>query len=243
MGLFTKKEVCPICGTKLKGDLLLKIKDNVTLCKNCTAAVNMESSMVAQQSVDDIRRHLAYREENKKKYDVFQSNLDIKVGAYVFKTDETQHLWYCTSNKKDKNPPLFLYSEIVGCQYTENGEPPVEEEKKSGLRALFGEKKEPVSIRSMKLHICLDNPYIQNIYIEMMELNDEIKSDSMKYKSNRKAAAKVMEALEGMRQCDQRIQLAAAQKAKQIPQMDERYLDDEEAVLVEEDVLQEEPNA
>lgn len=198
MGLFSKKEVCPVCGRKIKGDVLIKIRDNVPLCRDCSAAINMETTMIPYQTPDSIRAHLDYREANQDKFDSFESNLDLKAGAAIFRVDESQKLWYCTTNKRDKNPPVFTYDEIADYQYTENGEPYVPEEKKSGLAKLFGGKKEPVMIHSMKLHIDLQNPYTHNIDIEMMSLNDEIKSNSFAYKSNKKAIDRVIEALDGM---------------------------------------------
>lgn len=198
MGLFSKKEVCPVCGKKIKGDVLIKIKDNVPLCRECSAAINMDTMMIPYQTPDSIRVHLDYREENQDKFDSFESNLDLKAGTAIFRVDESQKLWYCTTNKRDKNPPVFTYDEIEDYQYTENGEPFVPEEKKSGLAALFGGKKEPIMIHSMKLHIDLSNPYTHNIDIEMMALNDEIKSNSFTYKSNKKAIDRIVDALDGM---------------------------------------------
>lgn len=198
MGLFSKKEVCPICGKKIKGDVLIKIKDNVALCKECSAMVNMDTAMIPYQTVEDMRAHIKYRQENLGKYEAFESTLDLKAGSAIFRVDESEKIWYCTKNKRDKNPPVFTYDEIDGFEYTENGEPYVPEEKKSGLGALFN-KKEPVQIRSMKLHITLTNRYTPTIDIEMMSLNDEIKSNSLAYKSNKKAIDRVIEALTGMK--------------------------------------------
>lgn len=198
MGLFSKKEVCPVCGKKIKGDVLIKIKDNVSLCRDCSAMVNMDTTMIPYQTPEDIRQHLEYREKNLEKYEAFESTLDLKAGTALFCVDETQKVWYCTKNRKDKNPPIFTYGEIAGYQYLENGEPYVEEEKKGVLGALFGGKKEPLMIRSMKIHIELDNPYTPNIDIEMMALNDEIKSNSLAYKSNKRAVDRVLNALTGM---------------------------------------------
>lgn len=198
MGLFSKKEVCPVCGRKIKGDLVIKIKDNVPLCRDCSAMVNMDATMIPYQTPEDIRRHIAYREKNLEKYEAFESTLDLKAGSSLLKVDETQKIWYCTRNKKDKNPPVFTYGEIAGYQYLENGEPYAEEEKKGGFGSLFGGKKEPVMIRSMKIHIDLNNPYTPNIDIELMALNDEIKSNSLAYKSNKRAVDRVMDALDGM---------------------------------------------
>ncbi|MCD8152360.1 MAG: DUF4428 domain-containing protein, partial [Clostridiales bacterium] len=71
MGLFGKKELCPVCGKKVKGDLALKIKDNVVLCQSCSAQVNMDAALIPLQTVEDIRQHLVYREQNQDMVDRF----------------------------------------------------------------------------------------------------------------------------------------------------------------------------
>ena len=45
MGLFGSKEVCPVCGKRIRGDVLVKIKDNVPLCRECSAMVNMDAAV------------------------------------------------------------------------------------------------------------------------------------------------------------------------------------------------------
>lgn len=198
MGLFGKKELCPVCGKKIKGDVLIKIKDNVPLCRECSAAINMETMMIPYQTPESIRAHLDYRDRNQDKFDSFDSDLDLKAGSAVFCVDNTQKIWYCTTNKRDKNPPVFTYDEIADYQYTENGAPYVPEEKKGAFAKLFGEKKEPVMIHSMKLHIDLNNPYTHTIDIEMLSLDEEVKSNSFAYKSNKRAIDRVLDALDGM---------------------------------------------
>lgn len=198
MGLFGKKEICPICGKKIKGDVLIKIQDNIPLCKECSAKVNMDADLIGAQSVEDMRAHLNYREKNLERYEKFVSTIDAKAGTSYMSVDESQKLWLCTRNRKDKNPPLFEYGEIAGFQYLEDGAPIVEEEKKSGLGGLFGGKKEPVMLHSMKVHIDLANPYTKAIDVEAVAMNDEVKTGSFAYKSNRRALDKVLEMLEGM---------------------------------------------
>ncbi len=200
MGLFDKKPVCPVCGKKIKGDLVVKIKDNVPLCTACSTMVNMDADLLPLQDEVAIREHIKYREENQAKYDAFtdQPNWDEKIGAFRIRVDEAAKIWYCTQNKKDKNPPIFTYNELVDVRYLEDGEVPVEEEKKGGIAGLFGGGKEERYIRSMKLRLILDNPYTRLIDIEMLDLNDETKVGSMGYKSKRHALEKGLHYFQGM---------------------------------------------
>ena len=198
MGLFGRKEVCPVCGKKIKGDVLIRIKDNVPLCRECSAMVNMDAAMIPFQSAEDMKEHLAYRARNLEKYERFQTTWEAKAGSSLFCVDEVQKIWYCTRNRRDKNPPVFTYGEISGFQYLEDGQPVDWKEKRGGLGALFREKKEPVMLHSMKIHIELENPYTKYIDIEVVPQNDVVKSGSLTYKADRRALEKILEILEGM---------------------------------------------
>lgn len=200
MGLFGRKEVCPVCGKKIKGDVLVRIKDNVPLCRECSAMVNMDAALIPCQTVEDMKEHLDYRARNLEKFERFQTTWEAKAGSSLFCIDEVQKIWYCTWNRRDKNPPVFTYEEISGFQYLEDGQPVDWKEKKGGLGALFREKKEPVMLHSMKVHIDLDNPYTKSVNIEVVPQNEEVKSGSLAYKADRRALEKILEVLEGMRE-------------------------------------------
>ncbi|MCD8150628.1 MAG: DUF4428 domain-containing protein [Clostridiales bacterium] len=193
MGFFTKKEVCPVCGKKIKGDVIIKIKDNVPLCQTCSAQINMDASMIAEQTPEDISRHLDYRRVNQDRVDRFVNTWDEKIGSSVICVDESQRIWYCTRNKRDKNPPILNFDEVVSAVYLENNEPAEEEEKKGILGGLFGGKKEPKVLRSMKVHVEVDNPYTKSIDVEAVPQNGEIKTGTMSYKSNKRALDRVMD--------------------------------------------------
>ena len=196
MGLFGSKEVCPVCGKRIRGDVLVKIKDNVPLCRECSAMVNMDAALIPLQSAEDMKRHLAYRERNLEKYERFHTTLEAKAGLSLLCVDEVQMLWYCIRNRREKNPPLFDYGEILDFQYLEDGQPVEEEEKKGVFGTLFGGKKEEAAmLHSMKVHIVLDNPYTKTIDLEMIAANDGVRSGSLGYKANRKALDRVMDIL------------------------------------------------
>lgn len=198
MGLFGRKEICPVCGKRIKGDVLIRIRDNVSLCRDCSAMVNMDAALIPLQSVEDIKEHLKYRRENLERFERFQTTWEAKAGSSFFCVDEFQKIWYCTRNRRDRNPPVFSYDAIVGFQYLEDGQAAAEEEKKGVLDALFGEKKDPVSLHSMKIHIDLDNPYTRSIDIEAVPQHDEVKAGSLVYKTYRRPLEKIAQMLEQM---------------------------------------------
>ena len=63
MGLFDKKN-CDICGDKI-GLLGNRKLDNGNLCKNCAGKLSPWFEERRHSTVEDIKRQLAYREENK----------------------------------------------------------------------------------------------------------------------------------------------------------------------------------
>lgn len=46
MGLFSKKDLCPVCNGEVKGLFLVKIGDKQTLCKNCSKQISMNKSLL-----------------------------------------------------------------------------------------------------------------------------------------------------------------------------------------------------
>jgi len=198
MGLFSKKDVCPVCGRKIKGEVHVKIRDNVSVCQNCSAMINMDAAMIPNQTVEDIKEHLKYREKNLEKFIRFESTQEAKAGTTILYVDEPAKLWYCTRNKKEKNPPIFMYGELSGVQYLEDGQPIENEEKTGLLGSLFSDKAESKAIHSMKLRIELSNPYVKTVDIEMIAPNNEVKTGTITYKSNRRALEKVREILSGI---------------------------------------------
>ncbi len=196
MAIFSRKKVCPICGRAIKGDVLIRIKDNVELCKVCSSQINMDSSMIPNQTVDDIKEHLAYRAENQRKMEQFNSDWSASAGPYILRADEKLMLWYCTNNRSDKNPPLFNFDDLKSAVYLENGEPA--EELQTGLKSLFGERKAPTLINSMKIIIELDNPYTHEIVAETLGTGKGMTTGTVQYKMQRKSIHEMMECLESI---------------------------------------------
>lgn len=204
MGLFGKKEDCPICGQPVKGVYKLKIKDNVALCWQCASKVKMDVSKLSFQSLDDIKKHLKYREDNKVKFDDFTTSREISIGGVTSKTvigvDEEKKLWYYDS-KKAENPSLFRFDEIIDFELSEDGDTIT----KGGIgRAvaggillggvgavvggITGKKKTKTEIRSINLRVSLSNEYISAISIECVPSGITCKSGSMTYNMYKQTA-------------------------------------------------------
>ncbi|MCC8140924.1 MAG: hypothetical protein LIO56_00035 [Lachnospiraceae bacterium] len=199
MGIFSKKEICPICGRPIKGDVRIKIKDNVELCQVCSSEIEMDAAMIPNMTVEDIKEHLAYRKENQQAMEQFKATRSADAGSYKLRADDCMRLWYCTNDRSDRNPPLFKYSELKSAGYLEDGMEA--EELKSGLKArLSAEKTAPKLVQSMKIVIELDNPEIHRISAEPLKTGEGMTTGTMQYKRNRKDIQDMMECLATIQQ-------------------------------------------
>lgn len=68
MGLFGKKEPCPVCGSEVKGLFLKKIGGKKTLCKECSNLISMPEDTIKNASVELAKENIEYRKDNVAKY-------------------------------------------------------------------------------------------------------------------------------------------------------------------------------
>ncbi len=190
MGIFSKKEVCPVCGRAMRGDVRIKIKDNVEVCSNCSAQIEMDATLLPTMTAEDIKAHLKYREENRRMMEEFTKTQSAEAGSYRLRVDEERRLWYFTNNRKDSNPPLYSFSALKTAVYLENGEPA--EDLQTGLKGLL-EKQTPVLVSSMLIRIEVENPYIHEMVAETLKTGEGVTAGTMQYKMKRRAIREMMD--------------------------------------------------
>ena len=78
MGLFGKKEPCPICGGEVKGLFNNKVEGK-KMCKACSGLVSMHPDILRATTVDSLRTHLEYRRQNLEKFNSLQWDTKISV--------------------------------------------------------------------------------------------------------------------------------------------------------------------
>lgn len=116
MGLFTKKEACPVCGGVVKGLFLIKIADKQILCKNCSEPISMSRNLLETATPEFIREHLEYRRKNAEKYAALQWTMNftlipgLKIGI-----DETERAIYLVHDDLhvDMDNPVVLFFEQI----------------------------------------------------------------------------------------------------------------------------------
>lgn len=112
MGLFDKK-YCDICGEKI-GLLGNRKLEDGNLCKNCAAKLSPFFSERRRSTVEDIKRQLAYREENEKLVRDFNPDVmfDGSKKVYISTVSEA-FIVTGSSNWRSANPDIIKLSQVV----------------------------------------------------------------------------------------------------------------------------------
>lgn len=112
MGLFDKK-YCDICGEKI-GLLGNRKLEDGNLCKNCAAKLSPFFSERRRSTIEDIKRQLAYREENEKLVRNFNPDVmfDGSKKVYISTLSEA-FIVTGSSNWRSANPDIIKLSQVV----------------------------------------------------------------------------------------------------------------------------------
>ena len=114
MGLFDKK-YCDVCGEKIGLLGNRKLADG-NMCKDCLKLASPYLTGRKNFSIDDMKEHLKYREENKRNLDNFNvtSTYGVNVKLHI---DEAQGAWLISSssNFRNGNPDIMTVNQVTGC--------------------------------------------------------------------------------------------------------------------------------
>ena len=114
MGLFDKK-YCDICNEKIGFLGNRKLADG-NLCKDCARKLSPFFSDRRESTVEDIRRQLAYREDNKARLAGFFHTREYGCRKKIY-VDENMGAFVISSDRdyKDDNPDIIAFSQVVRC--------------------------------------------------------------------------------------------------------------------------------
>ncbi len=115
MGLFDKK-YCDICGEKI-GLLGNRKLEDGNLCKDCAKQLSPWFSDRRRSTVEDIKRQLAYREENRSKASQFRTTRSYGEDCKVLLDED--HRWFTVTRARDladANPDILDYTALTGCR-------------------------------------------------------------------------------------------------------------------------------
>ena len=113
MGLFEKK-YCNICGDKVNMLTQQKLSDGY-LCSDCKHKLGSFTSGWKQRTVDDVKRHLELREQNKQKYQQFNCSATAGGSNSSIQVDFSNRWFiFAISNRdyKSGNPQVFDFSQL-----------------------------------------------------------------------------------------------------------------------------------
>jgi len=82
MGLFGKKELCPICGAPTPRLLPTKVADT-PICKECAGKIDIPYDIVGAMTLDDFRQYLTFYDENAALREQFQNEYAFDVKGWV----------------------------------------------------------------------------------------------------------------------------------------------------------------
>lgn len=118
MGLFSKKEACPVCGGEVKGLFLTKIGNKQILCKNCSGPISMNKELLKNATPEFIREHLNYRRKNAEKYAALQWDTKftlipgLQVG--IDRAGRAIYLIHDDLHDDKENPVVFSFGQLTG---------------------------------------------------------------------------------------------------------------------------------
>lgn len=81
MGLFGKKDPCPICGGTVKGLLPTKVEGQA-ICKDCSKNIDLPDGVLNAMTLTDFRGYLAFRQENELLRREFKATQEINLGFF-----------------------------------------------------------------------------------------------------------------------------------------------------------------
>ncbi len=112
MGLFSNKEKpCPVCGGATPR-LLAKKFDGQPICGRCRDKILADDELVDGWTLDDLKKHLRYREENQRIVESFTPTRTVEY-EHEAVIDDRKQLFYI-KQWTEENPPVFRFSEISG---------------------------------------------------------------------------------------------------------------------------------
>ena len=192
MGLFDKKE-CVICGKELGILGKTKIAEGV-LCKDCERKLSPYFHGHRKATMDDIKKQLAYREENEKKLAQFNPTRVIGASTKIY-VDENAKTFIVSSSSdwKNNNPDIIRIDQVMAADLK------IEEEAEEIFKDADGkESYSPPKYEyeyEFDMHLAINHPYFDKIDFEIKDRNRATDKTSDDYKNYKKIAEDIQDAL------------------------------------------------
>ncbi|MBE6786474.1 MAG: DUF4428 domain-containing protein [Ruminococcaceae bacterium] len=195
MGLFDKKN-CDFCGEKI-GMLGNRKLEDGNMCKDCAKKLSPFCDDRRRSTVEQIRQHLQYREENKNALRAFSPTLTLGEDKKIY-VDQMKGNFVVSRNKPgswtEENPDVMPIASITSCGldidedrdeiYTQNGQ---------GQRVSYNPPQYKYYY-NFKLKFLVNNPYFDDFEVKLNNFRVE-GMGSMEYNRYQKMGMDIMAAL------------------------------------------------
>lgn len=112
MSLFkNEKKLCPVCGNPTPKIFPTNIAGQ-PICRICENKISMEDSLKFMLTLNKLREHLSYREQNFELHKIFTQTRKASTGILgtTICIDDNKQLWYIADCG---NEPIFMFDELV----------------------------------------------------------------------------------------------------------------------------------
>ena len=179
MGLFGKKEACPVCGGEVKGLFHKKIGGKKVLCKECSDQVSMAKELLKNATPEFVKEHLEYRRKNALKYNALRWDAKYDARGTKMGVDAGAGFFYLRDADLDDydNPVVFSFDQITRFELyrlnkkVDDSDTPGPTALESTLSALAGVAKlldkDKNSLDYFRLVLCTTDPYWPEIELKI----------------------------------------------------------------------------
>ena len=198
MGLFDAK-YCSICGEKMSLMGNRKLEDG-NMCKDCSSKLSPFMSDRRHTTIDEIKQHLQYREENKQRVSQFNPTMTLGNETKVY-IDQNTGTFAVSSSRdwRSKNPDIINISQVSGV-FTEAKEHKKEIYRKDseGHNVSYNPRRYEYSYE-FETTINVNSPYFDEIKFDLTTMSNRPKQvGDMNYRSFEQMGLQIQQALSPM---------------------------------------------
>lgn len=210
MGLFDKK-YCDFCGEKIRLLGNRKLEDG-NMCKKCAKQISPWLTGRKGYTVDEMKEHLAYREENKARVEEFNVTRTLGLETKVYIDEDNGRFFVSRSrNYMEENPDVLEISQITGCNAViEEAKHEIYKEGPDGERESYDPPRYK-NTYDFKVVLEVNSPWFS--VINIMVESDDVERYSAEYQQAERVCQEIKDALMSMKG-EARAAAAEASKPK-----------------------------
>ena len=194
MGLFDKK-YCDLCGNKI-GLLGNRKLEDGNCCKDCAALLSPWMTDRRQSTVEEIKRHLAYRQENAAKVPAMQPTRTLGNNTKIY-IDDAKKQFFVTryTNWRDRNPDIIDLDQVTSCQVeVEEHKSELYDKDDQGKRVSFNPPRYEYEYE-FEVTILVNSPWFNEIQFELTDTRPESRYND-EYRAFERQAEEIRRALD-----------------------------------------------